>query len=144
MNFMRMVLSRFFHQNLFAFAKSISTRFSCKPFCMQSVSLEPFCLYSVVAEAGHVQTRHLQQMTCSDVIGRNDAQSKALDPLGSGLDTTGRSVGEKDAGWIAVVLYELIFRLYNFSALVPQSYVAQWVDLLSIASWLCYATYRLC
>ena len=81
-NFMRMVLSRFFHQNLFAFAKSISTRFSCKPFCMQSVSLEPFCLYSVVAEAGHVQTRHLQQMTCSDVIGRNDAQSKALDPLG--------------------------------------------------------------
>ena len=84
MNFMRMVLSRFFHQNLFAFAKSISTRFSCKPFCMQSVSLEPFCLYSVVAEAGHVQTRHLQQMTCSDVIGRNDAQSKALDPLGNG------------------------------------------------------------
>ena len=82
-NFMRMVLSRFFHQNLFAFAKSISTRFSCKPFCMQSVSLEPFCLYSVVAEAGHVQTRHLQQMTCSDVIGRNDAQSKALDPLGN-------------------------------------------------------------
>ena len=52
---------------------------------MQSVSLEPFCLYSVVAEAGHVQTRHLQQMTCSDVIGRNDAQSKALDPLGFGL-----------------------------------------------------------
>ena len=62
----------------------------------------------------------------------------------SGLDTTGRSVGEKDAGWIAVVLYELIVRLYNFSALVPQSYVAQWVDLMSIAPWLCYDTYRLC
>ena len=39
-----------------------------------------------------------------------------------GLDTTGRSVGEKDAGWSAVVLYQLIFELYNFSALVLESF----------------------
>ena len=39
------------------------------------------------------------------------------------------------------VLYQLIFELYNFSALVPQSYIAQWVDVMLMAFLMCYGTF---
>ena len=60
-------------------------------------------------------------------------EPRGVEDVASGREATRRSVGEKDAGWIAFALYQLIFELYNFSALVPQSYIAQWVDLMLIA-----------